>query len=248
MPPCTPSAGRPSYGRSVSDEQRGKVVSAVLAGAAAELAAHVLGVGWLASPLQPALQLAFTTIGEADRRMYLQVARALDVAIDETDGGAPEVERLALADPARTELFRRVVEASGRSTLEEKISALGRVLAAGLPDGGAVDEALMLAAALGDMEAAHVRTLATIAIDSSSAPPLQYPDTGRTGWAMAQLAQQNPGIGITLRPVLAVLQSHGLIHDLTLGQVTYGGVGQQRFGVTEIGQRCLDLLGTMTSE
>lgn len=219
-------------------EPVGQLVPAVLAGAAAELAAHVLGVGWLASPLQPALQLAFTTIGEADRRMYQQVAQALDDAIDETDGGAPEVERLALADPARTELFRRVVQAAGRSTLEDKIPALGRVLAAGLPDGAAVDQALLLAMALAALEAPHVQILATIA-DEQPEPD----EVGAVveGWMPWQIANRHPGHRSVMTPILRTLDLHGLIEDRAAG--TWDGTeGRQRYVLSDLGRRCLDLL------
>jgi hypothetical protein len=48
---------------------------------------------------------------------------------------------------------------SGRSTRESKVRALGRVLADGVREGGSIDEAFALAAAVDEFEAAHVLVL-----------------------------------------------------------------------------------------
>lgn len=221
------------------EEPHGELVPAVLAATLAELCAHVLGVDWVASPLAPALQLGIRAIRAADRGLYLQIAQTLDIAIDETEGGAPEVERLALADPARTELFRRVVEAAGRSTLEEKIPALGRVLAAGLPEGDTVDEALLLAMALAAIEAPHVQILATIAEEQ---PEPDGVGAYVEGWMPWQIANRHPGHRSVMTPILRTLDLHGLLDDRAVG--TYDDLeGRQRYVLSDLGRRCLELLG-----
>lgn len=214
-----------------------ELARAVLAGGGAELVAHVLGVGWLASPLQPALQLAFTTIAEADRRMYQQVAQALDIAIDETDGGAPQVERLALADPARTELFRRVVQAAGRSTLEAKIPALGRVLAQGLPDGDTVDLALVIADGLTTIEAPHLQVLHVLEGKAEMLNPDGTLTSLGPGWPNGALQVKLPGHIVVLPALLSTLERHGLVLDL--GKSDTGGI---HWTISTLGRLCLDLL------
>jgi hypothetical protein len=59
----------------------------------------------------------------------------------------------------RLELLARVIESSARSTFEEKIDALGRVLADGLQEDGDIAEALVLARALEVLDQPHVVVL-----------------------------------------------------------------------------------------
>jgi hypothetical protein len=235
------TADRPEDQRA---DSRGTIAPAVLAGAAAELGAHVLGVDWLASPLQPALQFAFKAIGEADRRMWHQIAQTLDVAIDDTEGGASELERLALADLPSTELFRRVVAAAGRSTIEDKIPALGRVLANGLGDAGRVDKALFLAAALQEIEAAHVRVLATIAYEDPGPDEIGEPGLGWLDWQLENRFSQDLAL---LPAVVSALSRHALVRNLALG-TWHSSQGQSKWVVSELGTECLDLLGAANDE
>lgn len=209
----------------------------IIASGLAEFIAHVLGAGPVASPLAPALGLTIRALREADRRMWRQVAQAIAIATDELDGAA-DIEKLASQDAARTELLRRVVQAAGHSTLEEKIPALGRVLAAGLPQGDRVDEALILAAALHDLEAPHVHVLATIAFEEPDEDEIRQPSSG---WMLWMLERRHPGHRAVMTPILRILELHGLVVDVALG--TWNGAGgRSMYGVSEAGRRCLELL------
>lgn len=77
-------------------------------------------------------------------------------AAGELVGGEDVLVRLGTTDPARLELTMQVLEAAARTTYEDRIRALGRVLAQGLQDDVA-DEARFLIAAIGDVEAPTFR-------------------------------------------------------------------------------------------
>lgn len=204
----------------------------------AELLAHVLGVSWSASVLAPAMTVIARTVWEADRRQWQQAARAVSIATEELGGDTTVIEQQALSDPARSELFRRVVQAAGRSPIEEKIPALGRVLAAGLPNGAAVDHALLLAMALAAIEAPHVQILATIAEEQ---PDPDGVGAYTEGWMPWQIANRHPGHRSVMTPILRTLDLHGLLDNKTGG--TYDDVeGRQRYVLSDLGRRCLELI------
>lgn len=201
---------------------------AVIAGGVAELVAHVLGVDAATSALAPAFEAGIRTLREADRRCAHQIAQAIDIAYHELPDGA-DLEDMILADQARTELFRRVVQAAGRSTIEEKIPALGRVLARGLPDDDRVDEALLLATALSVMDAPHVQVLGFLGRRApGDRPPMKedlvvlFPKHSR---------QLLPGL-------LGTLVTHGLIVE---GNPRKPGQ-MDKWTVTPLGARCVELL------
>lgn len=78
-------------------------------------------------------------------------------------------EELLDRDQGHAELLARVLQASACAvTAQEKINALGRVLADGLQGPDKLDEALLLAAALNDLERPHVQVLSATA--KSGAP------------------------------------------------------------------------------
>jgi len=85
--------------------------------------------------------------------------RALDVAANHLGVGVDIVLQRSMACADRLELLARVIESSARSTFEERIDALGRVLAEGLHEGGDVGEALVLARALEVLDEPHVVVL-----------------------------------------------------------------------------------------
>lgn len=102
--------------------------------------------------------------GRARRTLRVErAARTLERAADVLNVGLAELERLAARDDARTELLARVLAASAHTaTAAAKVEALGQVLADGLQDDARLDEALLLAAALHDLEALHVRVLVAV--------------------------------------------------------------------------------------
>lgn len=139
-------------------------------------------------------------------------------------------------------------EAAARTPLEAKVRALGRVLAEGLEEGAAVDDPLLLAAALADVEAAHVVVLQHFVINPLPPDELRRPNHPEPrGWEAAQLAHALPDVAGLLDGLLAVLAGHGLIKDQ--GAVVYpGSTGPSVWAITDLGRRCLFLLGDDVSE
>lgn len=175
-----------------------------------------------------------------------------------------ELAARANADPQRLELLARVLEAAGRTTVEEKIPALGRVLAAGLSNGGNVEEARLLANALDVIEAPHVQLLA--AIHGQPPHPAQPDWLVNTGKSPHGILEKLPGHRPMFEPLVHMLEGQGLVKNIgeAGGQVPnpddarfgHDGVSTQsgrrsaepRWQVTVLGKRCLQLLGHLRGE
>ncbi len=226
------------------------VAADAVAGTAGAVAQMYLGDQVSAAVLTPAAALCIRLGREAVSERRSRVEHAVEVAAAEL-GGLERLEQLAAGDPVRLELLARVVEAAQRSTIPDKVEALGRVLASGLGLDDRVDEALVLAAALHDLEAPHVLVLAELHREPVSTVPASYPAPGRLGWTPEQLVARLPGTRIVLGALLQVLRSHGLIRDLNEGEnTTYADLesGSPRYAATELGRYCLGLLGEASSD
>lgn len=135
---------------------------------------------------------AWNAGGLALVRRLSRGSRALEIAADELDVGLDLLCERATADDVRLELLARVLEAAGRTPLKEKIPALGLVLADGLREGGNVDEAFLLAAALDDLEAPHVRSVAHMT-DTAHVPAGTRASWGRLARGRTHRAAPGPG-------------------------------------------------------
>lgn len=165
--------------------------------------------------------------------------------------GHEELERLATSDDIRQELMARVLRAAARTPLEDKLPALARVLADGLRDDAKVDEALVLAGALDDLEAPHVQVLALI-VDYATPPlrsrfvaPMELernPGVGISGWPSDQIAEHLPQVSLVLPALTQTLIRHGLIREPPAG--SWPDDGEARLSSTDLGERCLALLRT----
>ncbi len=144
----------------------------------------------------------------------------------------------------RVELLVRVIEAAARSTLEAKVTALGRVLADGLREDGDTDEALLLAAALAAIEGPHVAVLAHL--DAHPGPPeelVRASVESSIGWRPDQVAQDLPQVAGVAEAVFAVLAGHGLIRDAGTPTLL-DTIGPSTWRIAALGRRCLFLLDT----
>lgn len=207
-------------------------------------ALHVGGLDPVtAGALAPALAAVLRLDSWSHTRRLQRAEHVLQQAADVL-GGVDELERVATRDDAHLELATRVLEAAARTTLPDKIPALARVLATGLQADTKVDEALILAAALSDLEAPHVLVLSTIAVHPTSPIAATAPSTGAPGWNSTQLATHLPGTKLVLSALVQVLVAHGLIVNLADHQEpAWADVGQQpRYGVSDLGRTCLALL------
>lgn len=224
----------------------------VVTGAVAVTSSLALGAGPLVATAvgasAPALKLLHRLGNRlVDRRRDRQI-QALERAALILDIDLEVLEDLGGSDADRLELLARVLEAAARTPLDEKVTALSRVLAGGLGDEASTREALVIVAAMADIEAAHVFVLQCLATTPLPPEALRRPNHPEPrGWEASQLAAAIPEVDEILDGLLAVLSGHGLIRDQ--GGVVYpGGVGSAVWKVTALGRRCLLLLGEEVAE
>jgi hypothetical protein len=217
---------------------RREVASEAVAGALGALAEVASGgVPGLGASTTAALTIAFSLGSEAIERRRNRMARALETAADIMDVGLDILAERAVGHDARLELLAQVLEAAGRTPLEAKVRALGRVLAEGLQgEDDSTGEAAVLANALADVEAAHVRVLALL---KNEPQPLNYPGTHMKGWRPDQLEETMPNDRAVMPAVLAILQGHGLIANNSEEQ----GGWVPTWRISSLGLKCLQLLG-----
>lgn len=144
-------------------------------------------------------------------------------------GGLDVLEERAKSTDERIELTAKVLEAAARTTMPAKIHGLAEVLVDGLTDDGDVNEATVLALALRDLEGSHVRVLHVMA---GPAP--------EDLWTLNAVREQSRVQ--VFDAVLAVLVRHGLVTDLH-DHNTWAMIEANRWRLTEVGHRCLALLG-----
>lgn len=196
----------------------------------------------------PVFKHTYRLLSLAWGRRADRAASCMEQAAEICDVGLDILEERVASHDDRVELLARVLEAAARTPLKKKVTALARVLADGLRDGGSVNEALVIAAALADVEAAHVRLLHYIAVNPFPPEELrrQSKETQR-GWDRTQIVAVLPELEPVLDGLLAVLDAQGLVRLQV--DSTYAGVAAiAQFAVTPLGRRCLFLLGEDVQE
>jgi hypothetical protein len=225
-----------------SGRDAGVDLAATLGGTGAALTVFGSGGGVVpalatAAP-PPALVLAWRLAEQAGRRQQQNQQRVIEVAA-ECLGGLDILEARTAGYDERVELVARVLEAAGPSTLEEKVQALGRVLAEGVREEGDIDEAFALAATLDDLEGVHVLLLQYLA--EHPQPPEAIRRSGPKGWDVGELQQIQPDVAALVEPAVAVLNRHGLV-SAGGGRTFPGSGGPAIYSVAPLGKRCLFLL------
>lgn len=260
--PCTSSCSNQcvdggQFEQVGDDAEPGWLAEAVTAAAGAGLALAAPGAeGALVGAVLPvALMAAYRLDLRAVALRRDRVARTVTRAAEELEVDIGELELRVAATPLGVELAARVFAASANAaTARAKVEALGVVLATGLRDDAKFDEAFVLAAALGDLEAPHVRVLAQMAIvvrqtsgDLSWGDPLpRFHGGDRTHEDVAAAA----GGELVAPAVVAALTRHGL---LVAGQdrpdqmhLLAGAQGaapvEPTYKVSHLGVACLRLL------
>jgi hypothetical protein len=151
----------------------------VVTGVAAVTGSLALGAGPLVATTvgasAPALKLLHRISNRALDRPRDRQIQALEQAVQTLNVDLDALEDLGASDADRLELFARVLEAAARTPLDEKVTALSRVLAEGLRDEGSACEALMIVAAVADIEAAHAFVLQYLAMTSLPPEELRKP-------------------------------------------------------------------------
>jgi len=206
------------------------------------------GAEWLAAATVAALQVARRVDLQHQRRREAKVATAVAAAAQALGESLEDLERRVVASDAHTELAAAVLRAAATTlTAEEKVEALGRVLAFGLQAGDQYDPAAALAAALHDLERPHVALLRTLATVYESDQRLQdgngVPRVHRWRYLKAHeqaVLEKVAGGRLTLPGVLATLSRHGLVQEETLKRTYRDEV--QGWRLSELGQLCLQML------
>jgi hypothetical protein len=225
-------------------EQRREVIRNAAAGGWAAITDAILqSIG--ADPLTSAIAgtgigLAYALDQATGRRREQRLGRLIEDVAAQV-GGPDQLAAKVLDTDETAELTRRILEAAARTTLEDKLRALGRVLANALNGIDTIDDALILADALRDVEAPHIRALALIDNWGKPNPPQTPPmQVTRSGMPIGQLRGQLRGKDGALEAVTATLERHGLIRDIAIGQGT--GFGDVRYLVTQVGTSLLEQL------
>jgi hypothetical protein len=194
--------------------------------------------GGLASVAVQGGHLLMARLGETFGR---NSGRALEVALDHYEVGLDILweDRIEGHDD-RVALLARVIEASARSSFEDKIDALGRALRDGLRDDGDAGEALILASAISVVERQHLRLLQYL--DRHPRPPVDLLPASvsrAAGWPVDALEAAVPELSVVLDGLLAVLAGQGLLRDAA---TSYSSApGPVLWQITELGRRCLFL-------
>jgi hypothetical protein len=195
-----------------------------------------------AGALAPAVALGLRLSADALARRRDRGGRALDAAAADV-GGLERLEILATADDARMELTARTLEAAMRTSLEAKVLALGRVLAAGLDGQATVDQAQILVTVLADVEAPHVQVLAELRMNADTNAEAAENDRQNRmellTMSRADIVDRLPGHQDVVDAVMQVLEGHYLAVPVSLGMVMGQWGGPGRWGITELGRALL---------
>jgi hypothetical protein len=149
-------------------------------------------------------------------RALKNAGRTVLVAAHET-GQTPEEVLGQTRNELKELLTVQALNAAAATTLQEKVIALGSVLAHGLStnDPAEIDTSSMIVAAIADLEVPHIRVLAQVGVD-------EYPHLASEDdpWANASIRWREynrytlesdfPAYRVVLDAVLAVLERHGL--------------------------------------
>jgi hypothetical protein len=189
--------------------------------------------------LAPVLGLVIRSGVEARAR---RGSRVLETAAEQL-GGRDQLATAATSSEARLELTVGVIEAAMRTVHEQKIKALGRVLANGLDGHATVDEARILSAALDAVEAPHTQVLAALRdqADANSDAPVAKRAELLT-MTEQQLGERLPGHKAVLRALTQVLEGHHLVVAVSggLSYESWGGPGC--WAITDLGRSLLALV------
>jgi hypothetical protein len=160
-----------------------------------------------------------------------RAAEVLDTASEESGLNPPDLLDRARSNERKAELLDMTMATAMRTTSQEKLRGLGRVLAAGITSDNetTVDASCVLSRIIGDMDPPHIRALALIAERGRFNPGTV------SGTTLGQWLQDVfPGLGGVSDQVAAFLVGNGLVTD----PFYVNGV----LSVTDLGRMVLDLV------
>lgn len=195
-------------------------------------------LGALVAPVVTEALLAFGTRFNA--KQLARASQVWNVAAEICEVEPQELSAKA-DDPAKEFLLAAALKSGANSLTVAKVTALGKVLADGLSDDAMVDTTMMLALALGDIEAPHIHVLDYIAGDST---PFGTPRAVN----LDQFLVANTGYRTSISAIVATLERHGIIRtEVETGLVSRPPQSPSvqfpiRYRVTVFGHELLDRL------
>lgn len=183
-----------------------------------------LDFGDLPTWLSAASPVAVAVIEGRRRNRVADLGWKVEQLVETTE----DLRGRVLASEELEELVNRAVENAARTTWQEKLDALARVIAAAVEgDDTIVSTSLLLEATLSRLERPHALALRHIATGGPS--------------TRIELAQRWPGSTEVVEAILAVLAGEGLIRNIAAS--TYEGLeGQEKWVLSELGEELLLLL------
>jgi hypothetical protein len=232
------SDNQPSAGQRFTD-----ALPALMAAAGTGLADLAMTGIPSAGTLAPAVELTLQIARDARSRRHKRGSQVVEVAAAQI-GGHDRLEALATSSDARLELTARTIEAAMRTTLANKIRALGQVLANGLDGHATVDQGRILTSALDHLEAPHIQVLAAIRdhVQAHQGFVDRSKQAEATTLTNSQLGEQLPGHVVVLGALLQVLYGQHRIEPVSGGLTFQSRGAPTRWGITELGELCLTLV------
>lgn len=201
------------------------------------------------APITAALGVAGTAalerlVEQINTKRQERATYALGSGISMAGVSVDDFERRCQEDTNLLQLCTKVVLAAQDAVFQGKLDGLARSLKSALEDGSKVDEEILFASVLAQLEAPHIRLLAYIGRNPADWPlnpnknPADYPT-----WAYdsIQLAMMDPNLEPALVPLLATLLANGLI---TRGEPLGMAMGTLKpehvsYSISDFGKRML---------
>ena len=207
-------------------------------------AAGVAVAGWRLGPAgavaaagaQPWLEDLLDRVGEEWRdRKGLLLSEGAEAAARRVQPGitADEMWEALTGDDERRALTVRVLEAARRTGREDKLRLLGAILGRVAVEEERLDEAVVLAAALDDLEGPHVVVLQALREQPPHGVDGKEP---AAAWFVAELVDRVPLEDGIVRGCLGTIGRHGLARD------SRGPFTGEAYELTGLGRVLLDLM------
>jgi hypothetical protein len=200
------------------DDSRQALVSSATATGLAGLTLMHPGLAVPAAAAQAWVEAAVNTV--VDRVSAWRRERIAGVVISASAIDGPVVEDLVdsmAQDPASLELFTRTMQAASDAARPDKLRALARCLRAAYDDRAAIDDELLMIAAINAIDGPHIRVLDALSRSPAGtaiapdASPEDYPH--EPSYNTQQLALLIPGAEHSPPAILGVLSMAGLVES-----------------------------------
>lgn len=174
-----------------------------------------------------------------ERRSYRNMEFLIEMVTELCGVSAEEFAAWAQERDERLFLATSALQAAYDTKVESKIRGLARVLAENVQDDARLDLSSLVVAALGELEAPHIRVLHTLVHEVPPATS-QNIRTEDDAWHCAQLKEHLPNLADGIMPLIATLFRTGMITE---------GISSEKdnlsWEITRFGINCLNYLHGM---